>query len=98
MCAKIAHTEALLYDNGNHYHYGYTMKRNLLKRCFTPDPDFSLGLMVLAAFVTFLVLHTISIFIPDFKGWKRDLLNGLLIYVIYEGTRRIQKICTRFKR
>ena len=48
-----------------------SMKRDLLKRCFTPD--------------------------PDFKGWKRDLLNGILIWVIYEGARRIQKICKRFK-
>ncbi|ECT9551312.1 hypothetical protein CJG84_23285 [Salmonella enterica] len=73
------------------------MKRDLLKRCFTPDPDFSLGLIILAAFVNFLVLHTLSIFFPDFKGWKRDLLNGILIWVIYEGARRIQKICKRFK-
>ena len=58
---------------------------------------FSLGLIILAAFLSFLVLHTISIFFPDFKGWKRDLLNGILIWVIYEGARRIQKICKRFK-
>ncbi|HBX2748894.1 TPA: hypothetical protein MHU35_26110 [Klebsiella pneumoniae] len=73
------------------------MKKDLLKRCFTPDPDFSLGLIILAALVTFLVLHTISTLFPDFKGWKRDLLNGILILVIYEGARRIQKICKRFK-
>lgn len=73
------------------------MKRDLLNRCFTPDPDFSLWLMILAAFVAFLVLRTISIFFPDFEGWKRDLLNGILIWVIYEGAIRIQKICKRFK-
>lgn len=51
----------------------------------------------MAAIVSFLFLRIVSIIFPDFSGWKRDVLNGILVWAIYEGARRIQKICKRFK-
>ncbi|ECM4406424.1 hypothetical protein RU30_13145 [Salmonella enterica subsp. enterica serovar Give] len=73
------------------------MKRDVLKKCFTPDPNFSLILIIMAAIVSFLFLRIVSIIFPDFSGWKRDVLNGILVWAIDEGARRIQKICKRFK-
>lgn len=76
---------------------GGVMKREVLSKCFAESSDVSLILIFISVCVSSLILYAISILYPDFTGWKRDVLNGVLVLVVYEACSRIQKISKRFK-
>ena len=76
---------------------GGVMKRGVLSKCFAESSHVSLILIFISVCVSSLILYAISILYHDFTGWKRDVLNGVLVLVVYEACSRIQKICKRFK-
>lgn len=96
---RIAHSEQHSYDNKNRYHMMMeeSIKKELLMKYITPNPDVSSGFITISVCVNALILHAIGILYPDSTGWKKDVINGALVLVIYEGSRRILKYLKRFK-